>query len=250
MKQLAKKILQTLLGFDNYLFLFSIYIIVTLKWNHKERDFLHLLDMLPDSGTVLDIGANIGIMTVHFARRLPHAKVFAFEPIPTNVKALRRIISFFGLQNVTVMDFALGNQEGEVEMVMPVLQSTPMQGLSHVIHESIPELNEGRKYWIKINKLDNIESLFGNNTTISAIKIDVENFEQFVLAGAERLIKLHHPVIYAELWDNENRSKCFSFLQSLDYRVMVLSDGELVSYLPGKHNTQNYFFIYSSPPSK
>ena len=89
MKQLAKKILQTLLGFDNYLFLFSLYVIYTLRWNRNERDFLYFLEMLPDEGTVLDIGANIGIMTVHFSRRLPQARVLAIEPIPANLKALR-----------------------------------------------------------------------------------------------------------------------------------------------------------------
>jgi FkbM family methyltransferase len=250
MKHLAKKLLQTLLGFDNYLFLFSIYIIYTLRWNRNERDFLHFLGMLPDDGFVLDIGANIGIMTVHLARHLPNAKVFAFEPIPSNIKALRRIISFFDLRNVEIMDFALGNSDGEVEMVMPVLGSLPMQGLSHVLHESIPDLNEGRKYRTIIKKLDSISSLSENGLTLNAIKIDVENFEYFVLAGAERLIKLHRPIIYAELWENENRNKCFSFLQSMNYDVKVLRHGKLEPYKIGLHFTQNFFFIPSSLPPK
>ncbi|MEI6747943.1 MAG: FkbM family methyltransferase [Bacteroidales bacterium] len=247
MKQLVKKILQTLLGFDNYLFFFSLYIIFTLKWNHKERDFLHFLGMLPNNGTVLDIGANIGIMTVHLARHLPQANVLAFEPIPSNIKALRRIIHYFNLNNVAVMDFALGNSEGEAQMVMPVLGNTPMQGLSHVIHESIPDLNEGRKYQIKIKRLDSIAPLFDKGLILSAIKIDVENFEYFVLAGAENLIRLHRPIIYAELWENENRSKCFSLLKSLDYNVMVLNRGKLEPYSIENHKTQNFFFISSSP---
>jgi FkbM family methyltransferase len=250
MKQTVKKILQTLLGFDNYLFLFSLYIIFTLRWNRKEGDFLHFLGMLPDGGTVIDIGANIGIMTVHFARHLPKARVLAFEPIPTNVKALNRIINFFGLKNVSVFDFALGNSVGEVDMVMPVLGSTPMQGLSHVVHESIPTHNEGRRYRIKINKLDNIESLLNKESSVSAIKIDVENFEYFVLAGAEKLIRLHHPIIYAELWENENRDNCFSFLQSLGYNIMTLQKGRLEDYIPLQHKTQNFYFISSSSPSK
>jgi FkbM family methyltransferase len=246
MKHLAKKLLQTILGFDNYLFLFSIYIIYTLRWNRNERDFLYFLKMLPDGGNVLDIGANIGIMTVHFARRLPRSKILAFEPIPSNVKALRKIIKFFGLQNVEIMDFALGNYDGDVEMIMPVLDSLPMQGLSHVMHESIPDLNEGRKYQTKIKKLDNIAAFFENGFHLNAIKIDVENFEYFVMAGAEKLIGIHHPLIYAELWDNENRAKCFSLLQSLDYNFMVLHNGKLEPYVDGQHSTQNFFFIPSS----
>jgi FkbM family methyltransferase len=250
MKQLVKKILQTLLGFDNYLFIFSLYIINTLKWNRRERDFLHFLGMLPDTGTVLDIGANIGIMTVHIAHRLPHAKVLSFEPIPTNVKTLRRIVRFFRLQNVEIMDYALGNSCGEVEMVMPVISSTPMQGLSHVLHESIPDLNEGRKFNTRIEKLDNIASLLDIAAAVTAIKIDVENFEYFVLAGAEKLIKMHRPIIYAELWENENRDKCFFYMKSLDYKVMFLSHGHLMPFIAGQHTTQNFFFIPSSSQQK
>jgi FkbM family methyltransferase len=243
MKQLAKKLLQTMLGFDNYLFLFSLYVIHTLRWNRNERDFLHFLGMLPDEGAVLDIGANIGIMTVHFGRSLPHAKVLAFEPIPANIKALRSVIHFFKLKNVEIFETALGNFNGEVDMVMPVLDTLPMQGLSHVVHESIPDLNEGRQFRTTIKKLDSIEALSENGLSLKAIKIDVENFEYFVLEGAEKLITKHHPVIYAELWENENRSKCFDFLQALDYEIMFLNQGNLEIFDEREHKTQNFFFI-------
>jgi FkbM family methyltransferase len=248
MKHLAKKFLQTILGFDNYLFLFSLYVIRTLRWNSNERDFLYFLKMLPDEGTIMDIGANIGIMTVHFAQRLPNTRIVAFEPIPSNIKALRRIVNYYDLQNVEIKDFALGNYDGEAEMVMPVLDSLPMQGLSHVMHESIPDLNEGRKYRIKIRKADNLEFFKDEEFRLKAIKIDVENFEYFVLAGAEQLIRQHHPLVYAELWQNENRNKCFSLLQSIGYKVMVLFHGKLVAYLEGTHSTQNFFFIPQSFP--
>ena len=243
MKHLAKKFLQTMLGFDKYLFLFSVYVIYTLRWNRNERDFLHFLGMLPNEGTVLDIGANIGIMTVHFCRRLPQARVLAFEPIPDNIKALRLVIDFFKLKNVEIFETALGNYDGEVDMVMPVLDSLPMQGLSHVMHESIPDHNEGWKFRTTIKKLDSIGALFENGLSLKAIKIDVENFEYFVLEGAEKLITRHHPVIYAELWENENRSKCFDFLQALNYNIMVLNQGKLELFDAYEHKTQNFFFI-------
>ena len=243
MKHLAKKLLQTMLGFDQYLFLFSVFTIKTLRWNRNERDFLYFLGMLPDEGAVLDIGANIGIMTVHFSRRLPKTKVFAFEPIPANIKALRSVIQFFKLKNVEVFETALGNYNGEADMVMPVLDSLPMQGLSHVLHESIPDLNDGRKFRTAIKKLDSIEALSENGLSLKAIKIDVENFEFFVLEGAEKLITRHRPIIYAELWENENRSKCFDFLQALNYNIMFLNHGKLELFDEHEHKTQNFFFI-------
>ncbi|MFC1734387.1 FkbM family methyltransferase, partial [candidate division KSB1 bacterium] len=154
MKRIIQKYLQGILGFENYLFVFSIFIISTLRFNRKERDFLHFLNLIPDNSTILDIGANIGIMTVHFARKLKKSNVFSIEPVPENVKALRRIIGFYKLKNVKVINIALGNRNGEVEMVLPIIQSVKMQGLSHVLHPDIKGFEDGQHFKATIKKLD------------------------------------------------------------------------------------------------
>jgi FkbM family methyltransferase len=243
MKALIKKILQRILGFDNYLYIFSLFTIYTLKWNKNEKDFLFFLKLIPDEGIVLDIGANIGIMTAHLCRKLKNVTVYAFEPMPNNLKALQRIIAFFHLNNVKVMDFALGNEEGEAEMVMPVVDSVKMQGLSHVVHDSIEEFNEGARFRVPVRKLDNLKEFVETDKRITAIKMDVENFEFFVLDGAKDLIKKHKPLIYTELWENENRDNCLKLIRELEYDVQVIQDGKLVDFDSQKHNTQNFFFI-------
>ncbi len=243
MKALIKKTLQRILGFDNYLFIFSLFTIYTLRWNKNEKDFLFFLKQIPNEGIVLDIGANIGIMTAHLSRKLNKAKIFAFEPVPNNLKALQRIIRFFHLNNVTVMDFALGSEEGTVEMVMPVVDSVKMQGLSHVVHDSIEEFNEGTKYNVPVKKLDNLKELNGSGKRITAVKMDVENFEFFVLDGGKELIKRYKPLIYTELWENENRYKCIKLVKDLGYDIKILQDGTLVDFESKVHNTQNFFFI-------
>jgi len=243
MKVLLKKLLQRLLGFDNYLFVFSIFTISVLRWNKKEGDFLHFLKLIPNNGVVLDIGANIGIMSVHLARKLNHSRIFAIEPIPNNLKALQRIIHFYHLHNIEILNFALGNEDGQIEMVMPVVDKVKMQGLSHVVHESIEEFNEGSKFHVEVKKLDNIPELNSEASQINAIKMDVENFEYFVLQGGKELIKKNRPIIYTELWENENRDKCFNFISELDYSVKVLENNKLVKFISEKHRTQNFFFI-------
>ena len=150
MKSLIKKLLQALLGFDNYLFIFSLFTIFTLRWNKNERDFFHFLKLIPKDSTILDIGANIGIMTVHLAKTFKSSTIYSFEPIPNNLKTLQRIIRFFHLNNVKVIDKALGNESGTIEMVMPVLNDVKMQGLSHVVHDSIDEFNEGEKFNVEV----------------------------------------------------------------------------------------------------
>ncbi len=242
MKSIIKKVLSWILGFENFLFIFSIFIINTLRFNKNERDFLQFLKLIPDDGIVLDVGANIGIMTVHLARKLKRSKIFAFEPVVSNIRVLKRVVSFFKLDNVKIFETALGNEEGEVEMVMPVLNSIKMQGLCHVVHESITGFRNGETFNVPIKKLDNIEDLKSKNILITAIKLDVENFEYFVLEGAKDLIEKHRPCIYSELWDNQNRNNCFILMQQLGYKIEVLENGDLTLYKKKIHKTQNFFF--------
>jgi FkbM family methyltransferase len=217
--------------------------VYTLKNDKGEKDFFYFLSLLNEKDDVLDIGANIGIMSTHLAKKAKDATVFSFEPVPDNIHALNRIIRFFKLSNVVLHEIALGDEEGEIEMVMPEVDSVKKQGLSHVVHEEITEFNEGAKFKVPLKILDNISVIQSNK--IQAIKIDVENFEYHVFKGAESIIRKHKPYIYCELWDNENRYKCFDLMKSWNFETMVLHFDHLVPYEKSVHTTQNFFFVPS-----
>ncbi len=233
--------LQKCLGFNNYLFLFSIITIKKLKLNSAEADFLHFVNLVPNEGIILDIGANIGITTVPLAREKPQAQVFSFEPMPDNLAALRKVVSFFKLKNVKIFDLALGESDGELTMVMPVIKNVKMQGLSH-IYKGDDEISGERQISVKAKSLDNLEELQGSSR-ISGIKIDVENFEYFVLKGGVNLLTKHTPLIYCELWENEMRKMTIDFLENLGYKTKVFRNGNLVNM--DDQTGINFFFIPS-----
>jgi len=243
MKKAFQAFLQRLLGFDRYLFLFSHFKILTLRWDgpRQEGDFNHFLTLLPRDAVCLDIGANIGIMAVLMARRAPQGKVYAFEPVPENFRTLQRVVRSYRLTNVSLHPLALGDRPGKVRMAMPLLKGVRMQGLSHVEHESI-EGYEARADAYQVEQMPLDELDFLQNQPLHAIKMDVENYEQFVLAGGQRLIRRQRPLIYCELWDNDNRRRCFELLQALDYDIQVLQEGQLVSFDPALHPQHNFFF--------
>lgn len=245
MKNAIKFILHKILGFKNYLFVFSLFKIYTLKRDKNEKDFFQFLNLIPENTSVLDIGANIGIMTVHLARSVKGVTVYSFEPMANNITTFKRIVNYFKLNNIQLFEVALGNTEGEVEMVMPVISSVRMQGLSHVLHSSITENNEGERCKVPLKMLDNIEVLLKAPQRISAIKIDVENFEYFVLEGAKILLNKNKPVVYAELWENENREKCFDLFHQLNYTTFIVQDNKLVKFDKTKAKTQNFIFLPS-----
>ncbi len=240
MKNSVKYILQRTLGFNRYLYVFALFKIRTLHNDVKERDFFHFLSLLEDGkGDVLDIGANVGIMTVHLAKNLPNSTIHAFEPIPENVSVLRKIADKFGLKRLKIHATAVGDQEGDIKMVLPILRGARMQGLSHVKHDSIKEFNEGDEYSVPCNTLDNLI----NGQPIQGIKIDIENFEYFALKGGKRILEQNRPVIYAELWENENRSNCFRLLSNYSYAPHVVQNGELTPFDRNVHRQQNFIFL-------
>lgn len=243
MKIVAKQILQRILGLAGYLFCFAIYKVLTLRFDHVEGQFLHLLSLIPEDGIVLDIGANIGIMTVHLARKVYCGTVYAFEPMPANFRTLKQIIRFFQLHNVILQQTALGDVNQEVTMVMPVASGVRLQGLSHVATTNDAEA--GDRAVVPCRRLDDIPELFTSGKPITAIKIDVEGFEYFVFDGARHLLATYRPIIYSEL--SKNHQLVFDLFESLNYRVQVLVGDGLKDFDPVQHRNYSNFYLLPNP---
>jgi FkbM family methyltransferase len=67
-----------------------------------------------DAPLIIDCGANIGVTTLFLKRLYPNARVIAFEPSPVAVAALRKNISDNNIQNVTIVEAAVSNEEGTI----------------------------------------------------------------------------------------------------------------------------------------
>lgn len=243
MKNFVRNLLQKILTFKNYLFLFSLYSIRNVEKGKYEKEFIHFLGMLQDKGLILDIGANIGITAIPMAKRAPHAEVHGFEPILENFSTLQRIVNYFKLTNVKLFNLALGSEKGVLKMIMPTQGNSRMQGLSKAYEEGSGE--KGTLYDVPLEKLDD---LYPEASNIVAIKIDVENFEYQVFSGARKLLERNKPVVYCELWDNENRLLVFELFTSLGYGIFVYNEqlkklDEVLKTEKAEGN--NFFFVHA-----
>lgn len=243
MKTFIKYILQKTLGLETYLYVFARFIIVKLRWDKNEKDFFHFMKLVQDGGIILDLGANIGVTSYHLAKNFPGSTIFSFEPLTLNMNTLKRVKKKFKLKNIKEYKVAVGDKPGKLEMVMPVINHVPMHGLSHVIHDGNTENDDGFKYKVPVICLDEFEELKKLNRPVTAMKIDVENFEYFVLKGAEKLIAGNKPIIYCELWENDNRKKCIDLLTNLGYSSLVLQKKELVPIEKATVDKHNFFFL-------
>lgn len=245
MKKGIQALMQRILGFENYLFWFCRIKVATFRWESKSKDgdFIEFLRLIKPNHNIIDIGANIGIMSTMLAKKVTKGKVVSIEPIPENFKALQRIIKHYRFPNVISRQLALGEASGELAMTMPVMNGVRMQGLSHVQHDTIEGYEDAGvvEFHVPVKRLDQMPEVM--DMTIHAIKIDVENYEQFVLRGAKELLIRDMPSIYCELWPNENRDKVFELLTEIGYKTYVFENNGLVEYIDGKHSQQNFFFL-------
>jgi len=245
MKRAIKRVLQAILGLKTYLFLFAWFKIATLHWDRIEGDFMRFLEFVPDSGHVLDIGANIGIMTVLLARRARNGTIHAFEPMPVNYTVLERVVARSGLKNVVTYPWALGETNSTVEMVMPFEGTVALHGLSHVVNETNPG-EKGMRAEVSCWRLDDLADHF-SGAGIAAIKIDVEGFESAVLAGAQQLLARYRPPVYCEIGYGPQRELLFEMFRTLNYSIQIQIDGRLSDFDPVTHSHKWNFFLLPNP---
>lgn len=229
---------------DNYLYYGSLYKINTSNITDREdTDFYYFLNLLNENDNVLDIGANVGMMSLLIAKKAYNGKVFAFEPVPQNYKTLLKLISHYRQNNITAYCFALGNYQNKVTMVLPNMNHHKVLQMSYVMNN---ELNQNTPDFDRITvpqiPLDEIEEF--KSLKINAIKIDVENYEYFVFIGAKNFIIKNKPIIYSEQWyGTQNQIDCFRFMQELNYKVYIFDGKNLTPFDPVKHQKLNFFFI-------
>ncbi|HEY1870310.1 MAG TPA: FkbM family methyltransferase, partial [Chitinophagaceae bacterium] len=235
-----KLALQKLLGFENYLLIFSLFTIYRHRIQVSESDFKHFLSLIPEDGNVLDIGSNIGVTAMPIAKRVKGGRVFCFEPLSIHIRILRKIIRHFRMKNVEIFETALGEKNEQLVMVMPEFHKVKFQGFTHVTTNEA-DRKKGRLFNVPVQKLDDNRTM-QDLSIIHAIKIDVENFEYHVLKGAEKLIVHHKPLIFCELWNDEKKIKTISYLtKELGYCAMVFENSQLVDFT--NQSRSNYFFI-------
>ncbi len=240
-KTLLFKTGQRIFGRERWLFLLAEFNLVRMRGVGYERGFRHFADLLPHHGLVLDIGANLGVMSAYLAHKKSSRKIIAVEPIPLHVKVMTRLFRKMKLKNIVVIEKALSNQSGFVEMNVPLRNGVLQHGLASL---EMQKEKTGERYQVEAITLDQLMENYPDEKLVG-IKIDVENHEWEVLSGGINTIQQHYPIIMAELWNDSKKEQCLHVLTSLGYRAMYVNlKGELVSY--SGEDVLDYIFI---PPA-
>jgi FkbM family methyltransferase len=146
--------------------------IYTGLYDFKEMAFL--LHALRPTDTFVDAGANAGCYSI-LASKVAGAHSIAFEPVPTTYARLLKNMEVNELnQLVTPVNKGLGDTEGMLRF------SADQDSTNHVLSKSPAE---GLVIEVPVQRIDDL-----GNTSIFAMKVDVEGYEVPVLRGAARLM--------------------------------------------------------------
>jgi FkbM family methyltransferase len=156
------------------------------------------LDKLAQPGDhAVDIGANIGVMTLHLASRVgPQGKVLAFEPNPAAFARLKGHVDSNRCTWAHCEQAGASNEPGE--LTLRVLDGHTGSGTLRGIDASAKG-HVTDEHRVQIVVPDDLIEARAMNPTV--IKIDVEGFETRVLKGLARTLHRCQPAIVSEVDD-------------------------------------------------
>ena len=201
-----------------------------------------IMPYIAPGSTVIDIGASMGFFSRRFARKA--GLVIAFEPQGMS-RAIMTVASFFRRnQNIMLMPFALGAQDGLLPLSIPIKKGRKVgTSLAHIGNdEDFADRFSVEKELVACTTLDSALSHLDTGA-ISMIKIDVEGGELNVLKGAESTLAKHRPVIVCEIdYGRESRfgasaQDLYDWITARGYRAVGLESGETVCARTLENNT-------------
>jgi len=192
-----------------------------------EQPFQRLvIDHLRPDAVAIDVGANIGVISLILSRCLSDGHVFAFEPSPTVFRLLEANLEGNEAPNVTPFRQAVGSRKGTLEFLDAsayghIVQSESMEDGSDVVAVDVVTLDQ----FVADNSVDRVDFL----------KVDTEGFEHDVFLGMTEIEAKFRPLVYFEF-----NSWCLIAFRNENPR-------EILDYVLSRFSAVYYFDEAGSP---
>ena len=199
---------------------------------------------------IVDIGSNIGSVTLPLANIFKKSKVYSIEPTVYAFEKLKENINLNPnlKKRIKTFNYFISKKKNKIEFVHSSWKLNS-NNKKHGVHRGIL-----KKTFNKSISLDDL--LKKNKIPIKLIKIDVDGYELDVLKSGEKTLKKTRPVIYFELAPYLYKEigykfdDLLSYLKKLDYHfynedLKPVSNIKSIS-LKLTNRSMNFFLIHES----
>jgi|TARA_R110002012_G_scaffold316843_1_gene532396 FkbM family methyltransferase len=196
--------------------------------NCEDAEIRYSCEMIENGDHVLDIGGNIGLHTVNFAKHLvPNGKLVAFEPMSKNYDVLCQNVKKHNLENnVLAINAAVSHESKQSQYIINPKNMGDCRG--HVFENELFEEET-------VNQTT-LDDFFANNNTIGLewnkikfIKMDTQGSEISILQGASNCFKepFNGTIFleYAPYWlhnNNQDINWFFDFIKEHMFSVFKI----------------------------
>jgi FkbM family methyltransferase len=183
-----------------------------------------LAGLLRPGSVFFDVGANVGFLTLIGAKLVgARGVVYAFEPVPANIAALRRNVRLNGFANVNLIEKAVSRAPGREKLILAVDSG----GAALAVADRPPD--EAGAMDVEVTSIDALIQ-DGRVRPPAVVKVDVEGAETQVLQGMAVTLDQYRPAVLYEL-DGPDEARvetkadqCCAFLVSHGYQISRLED--------------------------
>lgn len=196
-------------------------------------------------GSLVDVGANIGLYTVMF-RTLSAAPIFAYEPQPFLCQLLRWNLEFNGLADTAVRNVACGAEPGEVLMHAGLNGSVALAHETTTAHlpaspaaetwEAQAARAHAGRQWERVPVVT-LDAELPRLERVALLKVDCEGYELNILRGAAQLLAQPGLRLFLEIHPPQLRS----FGQSA---------AAVIDLLAARFDLEFWTYEHSRPASK
>jgi FkbM family methyltransferase len=187
--------------------------------------------------TVIDVGAHAGEFVQMIKTILPDASVISFEPLKKEFEHLQQSLSAPGFR---AFNFALGDQNETVRMHRSEFsQSSSLLPMAWLHKQAFPETANETIEVVEVRRLDDVIAEVELQPEI-LIKIDVQGYEDRVIAGGAEVISKSRAIIievsFRELYEGQPlfddiyrslKEKGFAYMGNL-YQLLNPLDGAVL----------------------
>jgi FkbM family methyltransferase len=229
-------------------------------WHHRrvlgsfsdaeEPDLLVVRKLVQRGTMAVDLGANFGMYTKVLSDLVgPTGSVISVEPVPQTFDRLSRNIRSLGMRNVSCVNVAISDCDGEVLMELPNYDTGGINFYRAAVIASAAEKSVHSDKQVRVPALK-LDTLIAGKGVVGFVKCDVEDHELACLSGAKVVLNSHGPAWLVEVSGDPDESgtramHVFRIFQDLSYVSWWFDGHKLHQRRPGDRST-NYFFLKES----